>query len=1156
MAGRSWTEAQTAAILDEGGSLLVDAAAGSGKTAVLVERAVRLMTRDEAPMRADRLLILTFTNAAADELRARLAGRLEAALLEAPGNHVLRRQKMLLKRAFIGTIDAYCMQLVREHFAALNLPPDVAVGQPAVLQALSAAALDETMEEMVEDEDFARFIALYGRSRSDAEAADAILRLCGYVDSLPWPETQLRRFAGLYQSAAPLAETEWGQELLAYARQALEAALALAQAAHRSAEEDGGLDAWLPALAEDMDALARLHGAALQGWDEAERLLRGFFPARLPAVRGYEGEGKELVQTLRAEMKKALEALRKNCFVCTEAEYREDLAEAAPLVAALCRAAESYTRRYGAAKLEARALDFSDFEHLALRLLQGEDGRRSEAAEELCARYDAVMVDEYQDTNELQSALYACLGRADGSNLFYVGDVKQSIYRFRRANPGLFLAKKAAWAPYESGCHPAVLRLGHNFRSGPSVIGGVNFLFRELMSEALGEVDYGPGEQLIQGLPGGIEQGFTLLFAEDPEGEGEAALLAARIRQMVAEKTTVFEDGQPRPCGYGDFCILLRTRGAMAEYQAALESQGVPAVCDADDELLQSPEVLPLRAVLAAIDNPGDDVNLAAAMLGPLFRFTPDEITALRAGQPQGSLYGAVAASPSPKAAAFLQSLAQYRRLSSEMHCGRLCEELVLRSGYLSATGAMEGGAARQENLRRFLAFAGEMGGVLSGGLSAFVRLLENGRGPSASGYKGLPGHVSLLTAHKSKGLEFPIVFFADTARQFNMRDRAERIQLHAQLGVGLWLRSGQTLFPTLPLMAIRRRCEREALSEEMRVLYVALTRARDRLFLCYTRPGAVQKLQGLATLAAAGALGGYQLSRGHCFGEWLLAALLRHPAAGALWELAGLEAPPGFLRETACHLSTEFPAPLPAEDSPEGFTLSAEPQPQQVQALLAAFAQQPPRAPLRDMPRKLSVSALSKSGQPGPRRRPSLVYQSGLTAAERGTAMHSFLQNAGLSAAAENLEGEIARLAQLGLLGEAEAKALDRAGLAAFFASPLAGRMRAAKRLLREYDFITALPAKTLNPSLPAELASQPVYLQGIADAVLVGEGGAEIADYKTDRGKSEDELRAAYAGQLSLYAAAIEKRLGLPVRRLTLWSFALGREVDLPLGQPPGFV
>ncbi len=1155
MASRKWTQAQTAAIEDEGGSLLVDAAAGSGKTAVLVERAVRLMTRQEAPIRADRLLILTFTNAAAEELRARLAARLETALLEQPGNHALRRQKMLLSRAFIGTIDAFCQQLVREHFSDLELPPDVAVGQPAVLGALSGAALDETMEAMVQDEDFVRFTSLYGRSRSDTEAAGAILRLCAYVDTLPWPSRQLSRFATLYEAPAPLAETAWGQELLAYAQQALEAALALALAAHRSAEADGGLDAWLPALAEDIDQLQRLQAAAHTGWDEAERLLRGFAAARVAAVRGYEGQGKELVQTLRGEMKKILENLRKNCFVCTEAEYQEDLAEAAPLVGALCRATQDYTQRYWQAKLEAKALDFSDFEHLALRLLLAEDGTRSEVATLVSARYDTVMVDEYQDTNELQSALYACLGNAEGSNLFYVGDVKQSIYRFRRANPGLFLEKKAAWAPYESGQHPAVLRLGHNFRSGPAVIGGVNFLFGKLMSEALGEVDYGPGERLIQGLPGGAEDGFTLLFAQDPEGYKEAALVAARIRQMVAEKAPLFENGETRPCEYGDFCILLRTRGAMADYQAALEAAGIPAVCDADDELLQSPEVLPLRAALAAIDNPGDDVNLAAAMLGPLFRFGPDEITALRAGQPSGSLYGAVAASEDPKAQAFLRSLAHFRRLSSEMSPGRLCEELVLRSGYLSATAAMEGGAARQENLHRFLAWAGELGAGLNGGLSAFVRLLENGRGPSAAGYKGLPGHVSLLTAHKSKGLEFPIVFFADTARQFNMRDRAERIQLHAQLGIGLWLRRGQTLYPTLPLMAIRRRCEREALSEEMRVLYVALTRARERLFITYAGPGAQKKLESLATLTAAGALGAYQLSRGHCFGEWVLAALLHHPASAPLWELDGLCPPPFPAEEEPCFLAAELAETLPAEEHPEGFCLTATVEEGRVQALLAAFAQQPPRAALRALPRKLSVSALAKQGGTAVRRRPSLLYQSGLTAAERGTAMHSFLQLARLGPAAENLEAEIARLAAQGLLGKAEAKALDRKGLAAFFSSPLAARMLAAQRLLREYDFITALPASTLNPGLPPELAAQPVYLQGIADAVLLGPGGAEIADYKTDRGKTAEELREAYASQLALYAAAIEKRLGQPVRRLTLWSFALGQEVDLPLGQAPSF-
>ncbi len=1150
MAEKRWTKAQQAAIEDEGGSLLIDAAAGSGKTAVLVERALTRLVREDAPLRADRLLILTFTNAAAEELRARLGARLEEALLQNPASIFLRRQKMLLHRAYIGTIDAFCQQLVREHFSQLGLPPDITVGQEAELDALAQSALQTTLEEMYEDDAFVQLTGLYGRSRSDAEAAEAILRLHGYVNSLPWPNRQLKRFAAMYQNSPPLPQTEWGAVLLQHGREALESCVKLAQTAFQLAEADGELDAWLPALSADTEALEALRQTAqTQSWNDIERLLRGFAPARLGSVRGYEGRGKETIKTLRERIKKSVEDLRKNCFACTEEEYLQDIANAAPLVQALCRAAERYTQNYLGEKLEAKVLDFADFEHYTLALLSSEEGDRSPEADAVSARYDMVMVDEYQDTNELQSALYACLGNAEGSNLFYVGDVKQSIYRFRRANPGLFLAKKAAWAPYESGKHPAVLRLGHNFRSSPSVIHGVNFLFGQLMSEALGEVRYGEEEQLIQGGEGGGEDGFGLTLLEDPEGLGDAAFVAGEIKRMVLSGLPVRQGDTQRPCAYGDFCILLRTRTAMAAYLAALEAAGIPAACDLDDEVMNSPEVLPLRAMLAAISNPGDDISLAAAMLGPLYRFSPDEITALRAESPKGSLYGALLQREDidEKVNDFLTKLRHYRGLAAEMSTGRLCEEIVLRTGYLSAVAAMEGGYARRECLNRFLAWAGEVGGSLSGGLTAFVRLCEGGKGPRGAGYQGLAGHVSLLTAHKSKGLEFPIVFFADTARGFNKRDRGERIQFHARLGIGLWLRSGQTLFPTLPLLAIRQMGESEALSEEMRILYVALTRAKERLYLTYTCQDPAKKLAALAGPLAAGAQSPYLLSRYRSFGEWLLSALLKHPDAAPLWRLAGLT--PCTPTSTQSRLQCQLLPAVQVGEEASGYELDAKPDEAAAERLAEGFSLLLPRQALGATPRKLSVSALAKSGPPSVRRRPALLYKSGLTAAERGTAMHSFLQLAAHAAAAKDLPAEIARLEALGILGKEEAAALDRAGLRAFFSSRLAQRMAGADTLLREYDFITALPAGRLDKTLPPPLSEEPLYLQGIADAVLIQNGSAEIADYKTDRGKTAEELRESYAGQLRLYAEAIQKRLGLPVVKLTLWSFALAAEVDVPL-------
>ncbi len=1152
MSDRKWTVAQQSAIEDEGGSLLLDAAAGSGKTAVLIERAVRLMTKEVNPVAADRLLILTFTNAAAQELRARLAKRLEKEREEKGNTPFLRRQKNLLQRAFIGTVDSFCLQLVRENFAQLGTTPDVAVGQGAVLDELSEQALQQTLEEAYKDEDFVKFSALYGRSRSDKEAADAIVKLHEYVDALPWPQLRLNEFATGYDTFVPLYETPWGKELLAYATDAIQSAKALSEAALQTAEDDGGLDAWLPMLKEDVDFLSRFEKVCKAcNWNEAERFLRGAALARLATVRQYEGDGKEQVKFLRDGVKNIFAELKKYCLVCSEEEYREDLAMAAPLVKALCATTQKYRKLYFEKKLENRTLDFSDFEHLTLQLLMSPSGERLPAAEEISSRYDMVMVDEYQDTNELQSALYTCFGNASGSNLFYVGDVKQSIYRFRRANPGLFLQKKNTWAAHESGKKPAVLRLGHNFRSGPSVVEGANYLFGELMSEALGEVCYDEQERLLQGGSGTIKDGFSFVMLEEKEDGDEAMYVAETILQMIHEKVPVQEGNQQRPCEFGDFCILLRTRSAMDAFQLALEEAKIPVSSDLEQPLLSTPEVLPIQAALAAIDNPGDDVQLAATMLGPLFSFTLDELAELRACQKNKSLYGAVLCAQDDKSRSFVQTLSQFRALSTEMDTGRLCEELVLRTGYLSAVAAMEGGEARRETVYCFLRWASEMGNTLSGGLAAFVRLLQRGRGPKGAGYQSRLGHVSLITAHKSKGLEFPIVIFADTSHKFNLQDRAQRLQFHTKFGIGLQLRTNQTLYPTLPFLAIRHRSIRESLSEEMRVLYVALTRARDRLHIVYATQEPAKRIASLAPLTFLQQGSSYLLSRQNCFGDWILSALLRHPHATPLWKHADLERKNNVMlkNEQACFFNMGVKQVLCAQKIMPKELEAIQIDEEAVAELQAGFDLVLTRKPLQEVPRKLSVSALSKAEKTTLYKRPAFLYPLGLTAAERGTAMHRFLQLADYKLAKDDLEKEIIRLEREHLLSPEQAASLNRKGLAMFFNSPLFGRMQNATRLMREYDFITAIPAFWINPSLPQELSQAKVYLQGIADAVLVGNEGIEIADYKTDRGKTPQELQEAYVQQLHLYARAVQKRLNLPVQRLSLWSFALSQEVDVPL-------
>lgn len=1145
---KKWTPAQQAAIDDEGGALLISAAAGSGKTAVLVERAVRLITKEENPVAADRLLIVTFTNAAARELRSRMAARLEEMLRANPRDVVLRKQSLLLRRAFIGTIDAFCQQMVKEQFARLNVPPDIAVGDEALLSTLSGQAIEETMDEMYAVEDFVEFAGLYGQARNDARAAESILQLYNFTRTLPNPDKVMKQFAKQYENQTPIAATPWGQELLAYVQEATDAQITLLKKALELAQEDEALEKYTITLAQDIERETLLQALAAQGdWDAAVQKITEKYP-RMPTIRGYEGYNKETIKELRDKAKEIRKDLLKYALVCTEEEYQQDLAMARPMVAALVEATLLYSRKYETKKIEEKTLDFSDFEHLALQLLQDENGERSEFSAQISRRYDVIMVDEYQDTNDLQARLYECLAKPDGSNLFYVGDVKQSVYRFRKANPGLFLRKKEAWAPHGTGEYPAVISLGHNFRSGSGVIGGVNFLFHTLMSKQLGEIEYNQSEELIQGSQGGDEVGFELHLLEDPEGVGEAGYIAEKIAQMMQEKYPVRDGEGVRPCAYGDFCVLLRSRTDMQKYVVAMEEKGIPVVSDVGDDLLVTPEVLPVLAALRVIDNPGDDVSLAATLLGPSFHFTIDEVTELRAQTPTGSLWNAVAHSEKAEIVRFREEISLYRAAASGLSVADLLEELLERTGYLSAVGAMEGGVARHENVLRFVAWAGEVSSSGRGGLANVVRLLESGKGPASADQSGVQGHVKIMTIHKSKGLEYPICFLVDTTRKFNARDLNERVQMNAELGIGLTLRTGNTLYYTLPLLAIRRRAKRETWSEEMRVLYVALTRPKEKMILTACDKNIVKKLRETAVLMAGDKPNTFLLANESSTSKWIMAAALLHPDADPLLQVAGGVVLPRI--EANGHFVMQVETLAPKEGTEEEiFALTAAPDEALQKQVEHEFAQCVVRKPLERVPIKVSVSSLSKKGGTPPRKRPGFMYQSGLTGAEKGTVQHEFMQFANLDNAYVNASLELERLVEQGFLEKELAEKVDLAGLQTFFASDLWQRMQKAQEVLRELDFITAIPASRLEETLPPELAKETVLVQGIADVVVLYQDSVEIVDYKTDRGKTPEQLVKSYQKQLQMYQVAIQKKLGLPVQKLTIWSFTLGQEVQVPL-------
>ena len=1098
-------------------------------------------------------------DAAESKLRADITTRLAQEVRAHPGDLHLRSQQLLLQRASIGTVDAFCLHFVQQHFAMLDVPPDFETADEADLARIEQETLAATLETAYQDPDFRAFADLYDRGRTDNTAGDAILDLYHFTRALPHPAASLAAFAAMWQQDAPPKDTLWGKELLGIALARAQGAKTLLESGAAIAARDEAADRAYTAVMQDDAARVKnlCYYLKESDWDKSlaalDAVLTGW--RRAGSVKGGKDANQcaSAASQLRDRAKDQMTSLQKDVLLCTAEEFAADRRRAAPLVAALVRATQAFADSCFAAKCAEKVLDYADYEHLTLDLLLTESNERTPLCATVSARYAAVLVDEYQDTNALQDAIYFALARPEADNLFFVGDIKQSIYRFRLADPGIFVDKQQRWQPHPQPAPlPSTLALDANFRSAPGVIAGINYLFETFFSRGLGGVDYGDGQRLVVGGDkDAAYQGMCEIDVIDgADVDGDAAVIARRIAEMVGQGFPVRGKDGPRPCRYDDFCILLRGRKGFAAYEGALRTAGIPVFADSATDLLDEPHIRPFAALLRVIDNPAQDIPLAAVLLSPMFPYTADDLVALRRARPTGSLYGAVLYSEPQRFALFTDALTEYRRLARTLPVDELIEELLARTGYLAAVGALPDGPRCREDLLSFTAWAAGAGRA---GLPSLIRAMDaaaaNGGLSQSAGGQTRPGCVSIMTVHRSKGLEFPVVFVADTDHKFNQSDAIRPVLTHSRLGVGVMLRAPRAAkrFKTLPYAALAQAIRTETLSEEMRVLYVALTRAQDALIITVPLKKTASSLKLPALCAAAEATGPEAMRSMTSWAGWILTAALLHPDSSALWEYTsflphyGLHRAPLAIRVLPLPEETEQPPapPAPAAD------------PAVVEMLKASFAWRSPREALEKVPAKVSVSAVAHAARPVALERPAFLQKTGMTGAERGTAIHAFMQSVPFDGPAPDLDAEVRRQTDLQLLDPALADKLDLDAVRPFFASAVWRRIRLAKHILREEPFITALPAAEVTPAAgQGSAAAAEVLVQGIADLVLVFDEHAEILDYKTDRSRDAQYYIDEYAAQLRLYRRAFAQRLAVPVTKLTIYSFAIEDEIDVPLG------
>ena len=1179
------TEQQRAAVENRGGSLLVSAAAGSGKTKVLVERVFSYLMEEHCHV--DDFLIITYTRAAAAELRGKLAAELASRVAQSPGDRHLRQQMFRVYQADIKTVDGFCAQLLRQHVHLLPpvdgrcLTPDFRVLDESEAALLRERALEASLEDFYRaiesgDDEYALLADTLGAGRDDRALARLIPELYGKLQSHPYPEKWLAQAAeGWTDIPEHLADCVYGQTVMAdTVRRAEFWAEQLEQMVDLMEDCPPVRDAYADRFTEVADRLRSYRQASRSGWNAMAAVQPAF--RRVGIVKGEENEvAKKAVRTVMEKCKTELKKLTAP-YDTTEAEHLEDLRAIAPAMRGLLRLTASFAQRYQAEKVRRNTLDFSDQEHYALTLLASEDGSPTELGKQVSHRYREVMVDEYQDTNEVQNCIFRAASD-DGRRLFAVGDVKQSIYRFRLAEPGIFLEKYRTFADADGAAEgqPRRMVLSRNFRSRREVLDVTNFVFGAILSEEMGEMDYTDQEKLYFGAeyyaPVERDVEFHLVSVEDTDEErfdrveAEARFVARRIRALLNEGFPVQgENGQLRPVTPEDIVILMRSPSSrLSAFCAALERENIPCDGGESEDFFAAMEVAVLLSLLEVVDNPRQDVPLIAVLRSPLVGMTPDRLAQIRALQPDGDYYEALCKDSAPDSAAFLSLLEELRTASREMEADQLLWYIYDRCHAAAVFGAMEDGEVRLARLHALYDYARRMVQGGKTGLFDFIvylrSLLEKGDAPEISTTASASG-VRIMSVHRSKGLEFPVVVLADLNRMFSRQDMNQPVLVHPQLGAGAERvdRARHIRYDTISKSALALTLERESKAEEMRILYVALTRAKEKLILVDAMKHGEKHLRELTALSGV-PVQPEAVSGAKCPGDWLLLPLLHTAAAGELHQFAGLW--PQELDEGPEGLTIHLHHVGGGETQPEAALTPEIARAEDVLPDEAAlsFRYRHPAATVtpskvtatqlkgRELDQEIAEGTAPRRHELTPEKPRFMQETQGLSAAERGTAMHLVMQYLDLNTAADedDVRAQVAALAQRRLLTAEQAASLDIPALVRFLSSPLAERIRRARQVWREYRFALLVDGGIYDPAA----AGEEMLLQGVADCVFETENGLVVVDFKTDRvtGPALAQRAETYRPQLAAYAAALEKILEKPVTERILYFFTVGAEISL---------
>ncbi|MFJ7832156.1 helicase-exonuclease AddAB subunit AddA [Peribacillus sp. NPDC097284] len=1226
--GVTWTEEQWKAIWAKDQDILVAAAAGSGKTAVLVNRIIQKVILEDNPIDVDELLVVTFTNASAAEMRHRVSEALEKEINENPHSQHLRKQLSLINRASISTLHSFCLEVIRKYYYLTDIDPGFRIADSTEAQLLRDEVMEELFEEQYgqgDNEAFFKLVDAFTSDRNDDALQNIVRSLYDFSRSNPDPDQWLNHAAQMYDLAegAGIDDLPFIESLQFDIGLQLDTAKDLLERSLELTKVPGGPAPRAENYLADLDLVAKLARVKDSSWNALYEEIQN---VKFGTAKRCTGEdfNKEIVDEAtkqRDKAKKIIKSLQEELFSRKPESYLRDIRELKGYVDTLIMLVKQFEQRFFAAKSEKNLVDFADLEHYCLDILTGEtiDGERtpSEAAIEYRNQFKEVLVDEYQDTNLVQESILR-LVTADGEysgNLFMVGDVKQSIYRFRLAEPNLFLGKYARFT-HDGADSGLRIDLNRNFRSRREVLDGTNFLFQQLMGLTVGEIDYDEDAQLKKGAPYPEDKEYPIELhlidgAADTSEAGqdnedsevgfeaeelekaqlEARMMARLIKQAINEKQQIYDTKtkQYRSATYRDMVILLRSMPWAPQIMEEFKKQGIPVYANLSSGYFEATEVAIMISLLKVIDNPQQDIPLASVLRSPIVGMDEEEMSQIRLYH-TGTYYEALAdfyrkGDPDEhpdlyrKASTFYKKLVKWRKLARQEALSDLIWLLYRETQFYDFAGGMPGGKQRQANLRALYDRARQYEASSFRGLFRFLRFIERmqERGDDLGAARALGEQedvVRLMTIHSSKGLEFPIVFIAGLARQFNMMDLRKPYLLDKDYGFAAKYVNSELriTYPSLPQLAFKKKKQLELIAEEMRVLYVALTRAKEKLHLIASISDAEKTQQKWISQAMHGEwlLKDHARAGAKSYLDWIGPSLVRHRDFQGItgfgfemeshpsnWsisvipmeELTVLDEEEAILQEQLLEhvrksekvdLESEFVDAVKEQLNWEYGEHEAT-----VHRSKQSVSELKRQYELRD--EQSSTELLRKFKSPITKR-PVFMQEKSLTPAERGTITHLVMQHIDLTSdiTIPSIERLLVDLIQRELLTEEQREAVNPETIIDFFESDIGKRLRKAPTIRREVPFTMSLPAKEAYSDW--EKGEEEVLIQGVIDCIFEDEQGLVLLDYKTDAitGRfasgyegAKDILADRYRMQLELYTRAVEGILNKKVTSRYLFFF-----------------